>query len=118
MADIDDLLAEVEAIGSRAWFVQNIEIVDRTDATITLRFIIDARLFVQAFFSERTGRQSLALIGPAGRLFGWDWEHGSWHRHPFGQSEQHEMMTSWAPVQPLSQFMAAVEELLVFHGLI
>lgn len=118
MATIDGLLTEAEVIGRRAWFVQDVAISDRTDTTVTLRFVIDAHLFVQVFFSQRTGRQSLALIGPAGRLFGWDWEHGRWHRHPFGQSEQHEPMPDWAPVQPLTQFMTVVEELLINYELI
>lgn len=118
MATIEDLIAEAESLGRQAWFVQGVEIRDRTDTTITLRLVIDGHLFVQVFFSQRTRRQSLALIGPAGRLFGWDWEHGCWHRHPFGQSDRHEMMPEWAPVHPLSQFMTAVEELLIIHGLL
>lgn len=118
MAIIDDLLAEADLIGRQAWFVQNVEVSDRTDATITLRLVIDAHLFVQVFFSQRTGRHSLALIGPVGRLFGWDWEHGGWHLHPFGRSEQHEPMPTWVPERPLSQFMAEVEELVIVHGLL
>lgn len=118
MATIDDLLVEADLIGSRVWLVRNVEISDRTDTTITLRLVIDEHLFVQVFFSQRTGRQSLALIGPVGRLFGWDREHGRWHVHPFGQSEQHEPMLTWVPARPLSQFMAAVEELVIIHGLV
>lgn len=118
MTTNDDLLAEAETIGSETWFIQDVEIVDRTDATVTVRLFIDAHLFVQVFFSQRSWRQSLALIGPAGRIFGWDWEHGDWHSHPFGHSEEHEMMSDWAPARRLAQFMAAVEELLDIHGLV
>ena len=117
-AAIDGLLAEAEEFTQRSWFAQDFEVSDRTDTTITLHFFIDAHLFVQVFFSQRSERLSLALIGPAGRLYGWDRENGSWHRHPFGQSEDHKLMPEGAPVHPLPQFMASVEELLVNHGLV
>ena len=67
-AAIDGLLAEAEEITQRSWFVENFEVSDRTDTTITLHFFIDAHLLVQVFFSQRSERLSLALIGPAGRL--------------------------------------------------
>ena len=117
-AAIDGLLAEAEEFTQRSWFVQDFEVSDRTDTTITLHFFIDAHLLVQVFFSQRSERLSLALIGPAGRLYAWDRENGSWHRHPFGHSEHHELTSGGALTRPLTQFMASVEELLVRHGLV
>jgi hypothetical protein len=61
---------------------------------------------------------NLALISQGGRLYGRDYEHGTWHRHPFGQSEQHEPTPEGMSAQPLTQFMTEVEEILIVHDLI
>ena len=45
-------------------------------------------------------------------------EHGTWHRHPFGQAEQHEPTPEGMSAQPLTQFMTEIEEILVVHDLI
>lgn len=73
---IDQLLLEALAARERFWFVQTLQIRERTDATVTLRFTIGPGLFVQAFLSQRSERLSFALVGAAGRLYGRDREHG------------------------------------------
>jgi hypothetical protein len=115
---IDELLLDALAARDRFWFVQTLQIRERTDATVTLRFTIGPTLFVQVFFSERSGRLSFALVGAAGRLYGRDREHGLWHRHPFGQSAQHEPTPEGMSSQPISQFLTEVEEILYAHDLI
>ena len=67
---IDELLLEALAARDRFWFVQTLQIRERTDATVTLRFPIVPTLFVQVFFSQHSGRLSFALVGAAGRLYG------------------------------------------------
>jgi hypothetical protein len=115
---IDELLIEALAARDRFWFVQTLHVRERTDATITLRFTIAPELFVQVFFSQRSGRLSFAFVGASGRLYGRDREHGFWHRHPFGQSEQHEPTPEGMSSQPLNQFLTEVEEILCAHDLI
>lgn len=85
---VNDLLAELTDSQARFWFIQRSE-MERTDATIRLRLIIDESLFVQVFLSEATGRFSLALIQGRERLYGRDKEGGAWHLHPFAAPETH-----------------------------
>jgi len=115
---IDELLIESLEAKDRFWFVQNFIIVERTDSTVTLHFIVNSELFVQAFYSERGGRLSFALVGQSGRLYGRDREHGYWHRHPFGQTDIHEPTPEGMSSQPVNQFLTEVEELLIENELI
>ncbi len=115
---IDELLIEALATKDRFWFVQIFKVIEQTDSTITLHFTIGPELFVQVFFSQRSGRFSFALVGTSGRLYGRDREHELWHRHPFGQTEQHELTPAGMSPQPINQFLTEVEEILVENDLI
>ncbi len=114
---IDELLHETLASAEQFWFVQDFQIVERTDATITLHFSIETDLFVQVYLSERSERFSLALVGLSGRLYGRDREHGQWHRHPFGRTNFHELTVEGMSPRPVFQFLAEVEEILLNEGL-
>ena len=115
---LDELLLEAHESRDRFWFVQAVEITERTDTTITVRFMIGPDLFVQAFLSQNSGRLSFALVGPSGRLCGCDRERETRHRHPFGQPDQHEPIPEGVSARPLTQFMAEVAVLLIEHDLI
>ena len=118
METIDELLVEALAAAERFWFVRELQIVDRTDNTTTVHFVIGSDLFVQVFLSQQTGRLNLALVGPSGRLYGRDRERESWHRHPFENPKTHEATSVGMSSHPLMQFMAEVEDLLIAHALI
>ena len=113
---IDDLLSEFYQAGHRFWFVQEAFIVERTDITITLHFQITRYLFVQAFLSERNQRLSLALVGPSGRLYGRDRKRERWHLHPFSFPQSHVETPEGMSSQPLIQFLAEVEEILLANN--
>jgi len=83
-----------------------------------LHFAISSDLFVQIFFSQRSGRCSLTLVGNAGRLYGRDRENGVWHRHPFGQPEKHEPTPEGMSPQPITQFLSEVGKILIENDLI
>jgi hypothetical protein len=115
---LDDLLAESQVAEAYFWFIEDFYVNDRTDQTITLHFIIGPELFVQIFYSARSDRFSLALIGSSGRLYGRDREHGYWHLHPFGQSGVHQPTPEGMSPRPVIQFLTEVEKLLVDHDLL
>ena len=115
---INQLIAEATEISERFWFVTAVHLVDRTARTVTIHLLITDDLLLQIFFSERSARLSFALIDPSGRLYGSDFEHGQWHRHPFGQTEIHEPTPAGMSPRPLLQFVAEVEEILLEHELI
>lgn len=118
METIEQLLIESDAVAERFWFVRQWQVIERTDHTVTVHFEIGAGLFVQAFMSQRSGRLSLALIGPSGRLFGRDRERDLWHRHPFGSQDVHEITPQGMSSQPVIQFMTEVEDILLSNDLL
>jgi hypothetical protein len=75
-------------------------------------------MFVQLFYSRRSDRFSLALVGPTGRLYGRDRQHGQWHRHPFDDPTTHEPTPEGLSPQPIHQFLSEVEEILLDNELI
>lgn len=115
---IDELEVEAPRALNRFWWIQSVKIVERTALTITLHFHINPTLFVQVYFSQRSGRLNLALIGNGGRLYGCDCEQGQWHRHPFLQPHQHEVIHEGMSPQPVMQFLTEVESMLVENDLV
>ena len=69
---IDEIFLEGREAHDRFWFVQDLNIIEQTNATVTLHLTIGSDLFVQAFLSQSSQRLSFALIGPSGRLYGRD----------------------------------------------
>lgn len=118
METIDQLLQEASEALDQFWFVQSLDIVEHTDQTVTAQLVIDKELRVQAFLSQRSNRLSLALIGPAGRLYGRDRQQNEWHRHSFSQPDSHEATPEGVSRKPLLQFTAEVQEILVTQDLI
>jgi len=115
---INELILEATQAKDRFWFVQAPEIIERTANTITLHFMIRQTLFVQIYCSVRSGRFNFALIVASGRLYGRDCEHGQWHLHPFGKSHLHEPTPEGMSPQPIHQFLAEVETILLENDLI
>ncbi len=115
---INELIAEALTARDQYWFIEDLQIKERTDSTVTLHFVIGSELFIQVFYSERSGRFNLALIGSSGRLYGRDKEYDYWHLHPFGQSENHQPTPEGMSPRPIIQFLAEVEKLLIDHNLL
>lgn len=115
---IDELLLQAREAEEQFWFVRALTMVERTNATVTVHFVLTPDLFVQVFLSERSGRFSLALIGPAGRLYGQDREHGRWHRHPFERPDDHDPAPKGISARPIHQFLSEVEQILIENDLI
>jgi len=114
----DDLRAEAQEAFERVWFIQSASVVERTDQTLSIRLLIRADLFVQAFVGEITGSLYFALIEGRQRIFGVDREAGEWHVHPFGETEKHlSLAKGWEP-KPLMKFMSQVEKLLLEQDLL
>ena len=83
MNTVEELLDEAREAYSRFWFVQSLIKVECTASTVTVHLVIGPELYVQAYLSELSGRLSLALVDPSGRLYGRNRERGTWHQHPF-----------------------------------
>jgi hypothetical protein len=115
---VEELLDEAREAYSRFWFVQSLIEVECTASTVTVHLVIGPELYIQAYLSELSGRLSFALVDPSGRLYGRNRERGTWHRHPFGDPDQHEPTLEGMSPRPLLQFMAEVEEIVLENELI
>ena len=116
--DIESLRFEAQDVLQQVWFVQSLTVVEQTNETVTMHLRLTSDLFVQVFFSERSGRFSLALVSPIGRIYGRDREYGKWHRHPFEKPDEHEPTPQGMSSRPIEQFLAEVEQILLENELI
>lgn len=114
----DDLRSEAKEAFERIWFIQSVGVVERTDQTLSIRLMIRADLFVQAFVGEITGSLYFALIEGRQRIFGVDRDAGEWHVHPFGEPEEHLPLAEGMEPKPLMTFLSQVEKLLLEQDLL
>jgi len=115
---LNGLLRDIHEAERRFWFIQQIQEIDETDDAVKARLQIQVGLFVQVFFSEQSGRFSLALIQGNQRIYGRDREFGTWHLHPYESPEHHDPVPEGMSPQPLFQFLAEVEQIIIENELI
>ena len=113
MYDANSLLAESREALGKVWFLQSLEVSDRTDSTLSLRLYIRHDLFVQVFLGELTGSLYFALIEGNQRIFGIDRESKQWHMHPFEDPYNHQPFVEGLGPRPLLAFLSRVEMLLI-----
>lgn len=118
MHHADDLLVEAQEALDQLWFLQSLQVVERTDGTISLRLYIRQDVFVQAFLGKLTGSLYFALIEGNRRIFGIDRESGEWHMHPFEAPHEHRPFSEGLDPRPLLKFLAKVEQLLLENDLL
>ena len=117
MRKTSELLVAAQEAFQKVWFVQSLDVFERTDQTLSIRLTIRTGLFVQAFIGEITGSLYFALIEGRHRVFGIDRESGEWHEHPFGTPEKHKPLEEGLEPKPLLQFLSRVEEILLEENL-
>jgi len=100
------------------WFIQSLNIVERTDATISLRLHIRQGLFIQVFIGELSDSLYFALIETNQRIFGIYKEAGQWHLHPYENPHKHEPLNEGLEPKPLLKFLSRVEKLIFEHDLL
>lgn len=118
MDSTSSLQFEAEEALERVWFVQSLEITERTDFTLSLRLYIRSDLFVSVFQGGLTGSLYFALIEGRQRVFGIDREAGKWHLHPYQTPHLHQPLPKGLEPKPLLKFLARVEELLLQQDLL
>jgi len=64
------------------------DLQEQNQFRLKARILLSPGLFIDVFYAARTRRIDFALIQGADRVFGIDNLNG-WHRHPFGEAEQH-----------------------------
>lgn len=66
MYKTSELLAAAQEAYQKVWFVQSLDVFERTDQTLSIRLTIKTGLFIQAFIGEITG--SLYMEGGRMRM--------------------------------------------------
>ena len=117
MYTVDDLYAEAQEAVESVWFVHSMQVLDRTDPTISLRLTIRPDLFVHVFLGELTGSLYFALIERRQRILGIDRISGEWHIHPYEDPHQHVSFPEGLEPKPLLSFLSRVEDLLIQNDL-
>ena len=115
---VSERIRQIEDTVRRYAFVQWTIKVDETRYSIKYRLHIEADLFVQVYFNERSGTIGLALIHRGQRLYGRDCEAGRWHRHPDDEPTVHDASPDGARVVSLEEFLAEVQDVLIRNDLI
>lgn len=118
MNTTSELLVEAQEAFQKVWFVQSLDVFERTDQTLSIRLMIKSDLFVQTFIGEITGSLYFALIEGKQRIFGIDRESGEWHEHPFATPEKHRPLEEGLGPKPLLKFLYIVEEILLEQDLL
>ena len=118
MYNSGSLLSEAQVAHEKVWFVQSLEVRERTDSTLSLRLHIRSRLFVHAFIGEITGSLYFALIEGNHRIYGIDRESDNWHLHPFEAPHKHKLFEPGLGPKPLLGFLTKVEKVLVENNLL
>ena len=118
MVNTDDFQHEAQEALERVWFVQSLEITERTDFTLSLRLYIRPDLFVNVFIGKLTSSLYFALIEGRQHIFGIDREAGEWHLHPYEAPYSHQPLPEGLEPKPLLKFLARVEQLLLQHDLL
>lgn len=81
-------------------------------------YIVDAELFIQLYFNERSGTVGLTLIDRGRRLYGRDQYAGQWHRHAINSPHSHDDSPEGRKAVSVSEFLAEVRDILITAGLI
>lgn len=111
-------IREVESAAQQYAFVQNLIKVDETRYSVKYRLHIDADLFVQLYFNERSGTVGMTLIDRGQRLYGRDRYAGQWHRHSTVSPHNHDNSLEGRKSVNVSEFLAEVQDILITAGLI
>ncbi|MBN1888710.1 MAG: hypothetical protein JW850_12005 [Thermoflexales bacterium] len=115
---VSDRVREIEKAARQYAFVRYVVKVDETHYSIKYRLHIEADLFVQLYFNERSGTVGLALIHQGQRLYGRDCEAGYWHRHPMRDPVLHDSTTEGIQAVSVDEFLMEVQDILVRANLI
>jgi len=114
----EDLHSDAEKALYQFWFLQSIQVMQKTDQTLSLRLFIRSDLFVQAFVGEISGSVYMALIERTHRIFGIDLEKNKWHLHPYGLSHEHHFLEEPMEPFPLLKFLSQVENIILENNLL
>ena len=111
-------IREVESAVQQYAFVQSVVKVDETRYSVKYRLHIDADLFVQLYFNERSGTVGMTLIDRGQRLYGRDRYAGQWHRHSVVSPHNHDDSPEGRKIVNVREFLAEVQNILITAGLI
>jgi hypothetical protein len=88
---VDAFQAKVQGLADYCFPASDPEVQETNRLRLKMRIVLSSNMFIDVFYSASKKRIDFALIKVGNRVFGIDNLSG-WHRHPFGEVEQHEAM--------------------------
>ena len=86
---VDAFQAKVQDLAGQHFPTSEPEVQEANRLRLKMRIVLSPDMFIDVFYGVSKKRIDFALIKAADRVFGIDNLRG-WHRHPFGEVEQHE----------------------------
>jgi hypothetical protein len=108
----EDLEQQARAAVYEFSFISSTETVLKTPATLTMRFRITERCFIQLYANTKKEILSYTLVLSGARIFGRDCEGGQWHRHPFENAESHDVTEVGMKAVTFEVFLQEVHDIL------
>ena len=88
---VDAFQTKVQDLGGQHFPTSKPEVQEANRLRLKMRVVLSSDMFIDVFYGASKKRIDFALVKAADRVFGIDNLRG-WHRHPFGEVEQHEAM--------------------------
>ena len=106
---IDRIIKEASDIADK-YNLQFVE-TDRTDNIVSLRLFIDNELFIRIYGNAEKDKLNLVLVFKKKRLYGYDYEGGKYHCHPFDNPDEHIFVDEKKSIQEFAhEAMRFLEE--------
>ena len=112
MIDTASILAVLRDLTDDPLFAR-IEILDLTRSLIKARLYLRQDLFIQVYHNDRSQITNLLIVLEGQRVFARDQIRGSWHRHPFENSAEHDTGSEGQRAVTFLEFIEEARQLLV-----
>lgn len=99
-------------------FVRAITMWERTPNTLKIRLAITNECFVQIYFNARKDWTSYTLILRDARIYGRDNDGHGWHRHPYGNPQDHDFSAEGMRPVTFREFLEEIQEILINAGIL
>ncbi len=109
---VDEWEQEIAAAAKVFSFVQDVFVADKSPVALKVRLVLGLELFVQVYINVVTGTQNFVLVLGRQRLYARDCVGGTWHRHSYGDPDDHDDSTEGARAVTLVEFLGEVQELV------
>jgi hypothetical protein len=93
----------------------NLKTREKRATIFEARAWLDEETFIEVYFNSLTERKNYALVHRRQRVMGYD-NYKFWHRHPFGEAQEHIPCSEPALEEVIAEMKEVVELLRTFNA--